>query len=271
MDAASPHNIALMQRMTSKAQLAYPLQDGSVESSEWSTGEFSKVMGDILTEKDIKFDIGAETAIDIYYHASGGKLRPAIITVHGMGGDKSQQEDLAREFASWGYVAAPANYGKAGDINTAVEWLRENAAAYGVDPDHIGLWGFSRGGDASTKTTLTATGKAAVQAAVIVSGGTPQNAELAHAGAPPMLLFAAEDDRNVPCEGSKKLLANLKKAGCDGELVLYPDGGHNPHKKRLDTFYPKVRAFYERTLGKAPVPAALLADGRTFDEAETVV
>ncbi len=81
---------------------------------------------------------------------------PAIIGVHGGGwsqGDKSGSgvEWLAR----FGFVAVSIDYRLSGtakfpaavqDANCAVRWLRANAGNYGVDPDHIGIWGSSSGG-----------------------------------------------------------------------------------------------------------------------------
>lgn len=85
---------------------------------------------------------------------------PAILYVHGGGwtkGDKragAGAEDIP-ELVSRGYLVAAVNYRLAPqykfpaqieDLKCAVRFLRANAAAYGIDPDHIGAWGGSAGG-----------------------------------------------------------------------------------------------------------------------------
>ena len=85
--------------------------------------------------------------------------RPAIVFVHGGGwrsGDKRAGYFLqgALEYAAKGYVTMTVNYRLTGthpfpacveDVRTAVRWLRENAAKYGVDPRRIGAYGNSAG------------------------------------------------------------------------------------------------------------------------------
>jgi dipeptidyl aminopeptidase/acylaminoacyl peptidase len=43
---------------------------------------------------------------------------------------------------------------------------------------------------------------------------------------PPTLLVHAEDDKAVPIENSRLMLAALAKAGVDASLQEYPTGGH---------------------------------------------
>ena len=58
-------------------------------------------------------------------------------------------------FATKGYAVASINYrlsqhavfpAQIEDCKAAIRWLRANAAKYGLDPDHIGVWGASAGG-----------------------------------------------------------------------------------------------------------------------------
>jgi acetyl esterase/lipase len=91
--------------------------------------------------------------------AEAGRPRPAIVFVHGGGwrsGDKRSGYFLqgALEYAAKGYVTMTVNYRLTGthpfpacveDVRTAVRWLRENAAEYGVDPTRIGAYGNSAG------------------------------------------------------------------------------------------------------------------------------
>jgi acetyl esterase/lipase len=98
-------------------------------------------------------------------HVSMGKLRPAIVVIHGGGwleGDKSSFSTPANrppgnilDFAGLGFVAITINYRLSGeapfpaalnDCRCAVRWLRANAEKYKIDPNSIGAWGNSAGG-----------------------------------------------------------------------------------------------------------------------------
>ena len=103
--------------------------------------------------------------------------RPAIILIHGGGGNDGDKQDAREvqacvEFASHGYVALSINYKKSyktassgswstawpqniKDAKTAVRWLRKNATTYGIDPNRIGAIGFSWGGNEAAMLALT--------------------------------------------------------------------------------------------------------------------
>ena len=103
--------------------------------------------------------------------------RPAIIVIHGGGGNDGDKADAREvqacvEFASHGYVALSINYKKSyktassgswstawpqniKDAKTAVRWLRKNATTYGIDPNRIGAIGFSWGGNEAAMLALT--------------------------------------------------------------------------------------------------------------------
>jgi acetyl esterase/lipase len=46
--------------------------------------------------------------------------------------------------------------GQVHDCKAAIRWLRANGACYGIDPDHIGVWGISTGGYLATLLGVTA-------------------------------------------------------------------------------------------------------------------
>lgn len=94
--------------------------------------------------------------------AQPGNELPAIVVIHGGGwrvGDKASPREVSicSNLATHGYVCMSINYLLTGDTlasfptniqdcKQAVRWLRKNAAAYSVDPDHIGAVGSSAGG-----------------------------------------------------------------------------------------------------------------------------
>ncbi|MBI4657701.1 MAG: alpha/beta hydrolase [Verrucomicrobia bacterium] len=93
--------------------------------------------------------------LDLYLPKEGNHL-PLIVWVHGgawLGGNKDRCP--AVPFLREGYAAASINYrlsqhavfpAQIEDCKAAIRWLRANAAKYGIDPGHIGVWGSSAGG-----------------------------------------------------------------------------------------------------------------------------
>jgi acetyl esterase/lipase len=91
-------------------------------------------------------------------------LHPAVISVHGGSwarGDKANGDwrNVCEWLASEGFVAFSVNYrlvplasfpAAIDDVGRAVEWMRANAATYAVDPDRIGAFGGSAGGNLAT-------------------------------------------------------------------------------------------------------------------------
>jgi len=81
---------------------------------------------------------------------------PVIVWLHGGGwriGDYTRNR--AAWFAEHGYAAASVEYrfldvallpAQVDDCKAAIRFLRANARNYGLDPDHIGVWGGSAGG-----------------------------------------------------------------------------------------------------------------------------
>lgn len=82
----------------------------------------------------------------------------AIIYVHGggwMGGDNKCDVRRTYFLAQKGYLVASIEYrlsveakwpAQIEDCKLGVRWLRANAARYGIDPNHIGIYGHSAGG-----------------------------------------------------------------------------------------------------------------------------
>ena len=95
--------------------------------------------------------------LDLYLPEKADRPLPVIVWVHGgawLAGSK-EGGGPALSFVRKGYAVASINYrlsqharfpAQIEDCKAAIRWLRANARTYGLDPDHIGVWGASAGG-----------------------------------------------------------------------------------------------------------------------------
>jgi acetyl esterase/lipase len=93
------------------------------------------------------------------YVPQGDGVFPAMIVIHGGAwatGTKEQLAGVAKALARLGYTTAAISYRLAPqnkfpaqiyDCQAAVRWLRTNAKKYKVDPERIGGYGYSAGGE----------------------------------------------------------------------------------------------------------------------------
>ena len=152
-----------------------------------------------------------------------------------------------------------------GDAKRALRMVRANAAQYGVDPQRVGMWGFSAGGHlTATAGTQFDAGDASSADAIERQGSRPDFMVLAypvitfeepyaHRGSrkyllgdspdaalvtamsaetrvtketPPTFLFATSDDATVPVMNSVMFYTALMKAGVPAEMHLFLHGAH---------------------------------------------
>jgi triacylglycerol lipase len=104
----------------------------------------------------VKRDSGA-LAMDIYIPGEAGPF-PGVLVVHGGAwslGTRLQLASFANALAEHGYTAACISYRLAPahtfpaqiyDCQAAVRWLRTHASEYKIDPQRIGGFGYSAGG-----------------------------------------------------------------------------------------------------------------------------
>lgn len=115
------------------------------------------------------------------------------------------------------------------DGQQAVRILRQHAAEYGVLPNRIGMIGFSAGGGVLLSAVYgPADGRpdfAAPIYAANASGTAPP------AGAPPLFIAVAADDKTVGDQGSIDLFGAWNKAGVSAELHVFQTGQHGFIKK----------------------------------------
>jgi acetyl esterase/lipase len=108
------------------------------------------------------------------YRLPNAAPKPAVVFVHGgsflNGGPRANTplwggtDGLMAYIAAQGFVAVPITYRFSGeakwpaqleDTKAAIRWLRANASKYGIDPEHIGVWGESAGAGVASMAGTT--------------------------------------------------------------------------------------------------------------------
>ena len=139
------------------------------------------------------------------------------------------------------------------DAHQALRYVRAQAAEFHIQPDRVGIWGFSAGGHlASTAATHFDTGARpdfAILAYPVITLEPPYahqgsrrnllgeepNPKLVHnlsnetqvtAETPPTFLFHTSGDKGVPAENSVLFYLALRKAGVPAEMHIYERGNH---------------------------------------------
>lgn len=114
-------------------------------------------------------DKSSAEKLDIFLPNDSLCYHPVVVVIHGGGflfGDKEGIElqaalepGLARGYAivSINYrLSSEAKFPAAPqDVNAAIRFLRKNASLYRLDPNHIGLWGSSSGGNLASLAGVT--------------------------------------------------------------------------------------------------------------------
>lgn len=140
-------------------------------------------------------------------------------------------DDPTRELMTRGKlddVVAPIIKLALADGKAAIAHVRQHAKDYGVNPDQIGILGFSAGGTVTASVAFNYAPDsrpnfvAPIYLAykwVIKEGGVP-------ADAPPMFILAATDDPLKLAPESVALYQDWTAAGKSAELHLFSRGGH---------------------------------------------
>jgi acetyl esterase/lipase len=139
------------------------------------------------------------------------------------------------------------------DAQRAISLVRSKASEYGVDPDRIGMLGFSAGGHLTAAVSTNFDRRAydpmdevdkvscrpdfavvVYPGGVIKRGTTELKPEIRVSDKTPQtFLIMANDDRVGP-ENSVAYYLALKKAGGPAELHIYASGGHGFGMRKVD-------------------------------------
>jgi len=200
--------------------------------------------------KTVSYKSGDETVQGMLYAPEGKGPFPGIVVIHEWWGLNDWVKEQASKIAAEGYVAlaidlyrgkvattpdeaheimrgVPEDRAKR-DLHAAVEFLKSQP---NVNKDRIASIGWCMGGGYSLDVALQ---EPTLTAAVINYGHLatdPDSLKAIHASI--LGLFGAQD-RGIPVDDVKKFEAQLKQAGKQVDIVIYPDAGHafeNPNNK----------------------------------------
>jgi acetyl esterase/lipase len=226
---------------------------------------------------------GEPLLLDIYRSLRREEPRPAVVLIHGGGmwtGSRADMEHPAHQLARAGYVAFSVDYrlvdavarchrwpAQLDDVQRAVRWVRAHAADYGIDPERVGAYGWSAGGQLAallgTRDTRDDTAPMAsyssrvacvvdlagdvdlavytqppaLHEVVALLGGTPHEVPERYRDASPLswidgrtapfLVIHGDQDDVVPIEQSQRLVATLRASGVEVQFVELADTDHH--------------------------------------------
>jgi acetyl esterase/lipase len=150
------NNIKIMKMVVVNILVAIGLFFGSCNNDEFTESTSGSKLSDIAYA-----DLSSAQKMDIYIPEGTGPF-PVVVLIHGGAfkmGDKGMEASNAAALVAKGIAAASINYRLSGeakypaqieDCKAAVRFLRANAAKYNLNPDKIGSWGASAGGNLSS-------------------------------------------------------------------------------------------------------------------------
>ncbi|MFN8492232.1 MAG: alpha/beta hydrolase [Caldilineaceae bacterium] len=110
------------------------------------------------------------------------------------------------------------------DAQQSIRLVRQHAAEWGIQPDRIGVMGFSAGGMVTSSVALAHDAESLPNFAAVIYGA-PGEEVAVPADAPPLFLLCADDDLMASTR-SVQLYSTWKAAGKPVELHIYSKGGH---------------------------------------------
>lgn len=250
-----------------------PIKKKSKRSLEVETAEYNYTVQRGVTYTPVGWP--QELKADIYSPRGLGPYA-AVLVIHGggwEGGDRDDMDSFCERLAEHGYVAVTVDYRDAPaytfpaqlhDIQQAVRWLRNKAESLRVEPDRIGVLGYSAGGHLAALLGSVGEGDpldvphggADTRVRAVVSGAGPTDlrkyeggdlvpqfiggsqeqmpdafalaSPITHVSAndPPMFFYHGTFDTLVPSDHSEDMKKALDAAGVPAELYLLSGLGH---------------------------------------------
>jgi acetyl esterase/lipase len=124
------------------------------------------------------------------------------------------------------------------DGRAAIKYVREHAAEYGINPEKIGIMGFSAGGTVAASTAFNYTPENRPDFVAPIYAFMPPSLQgTVAADAPPLFVAAATDDGLNLASQSVDLYSKWLAAKKPAEIHIYEKGGHGfgMHRQNIPT------------------------------------
>ncbi len=253
--------VLLLYAPLANAQEVFPLYSGKVPGSEAWTWSEAEMYSD-LWETRVVYNVSKPT-LTAYIPAGKGAHRAAVIICPGGGFQALSIDTEGIDVAKWlnakGITAFVLKYRLAKSETTdpvkelaakmaqgkgldddgiislaiadgleAVRYLREHADEFGINPERIGILGFSAGGTVAAGVALRGVQESRADFVAPIYPFLPYSfsTEKTPEDAPPLFLAAASDDQLGLVPHSLKLYEKWLEAKMPVEMHLYAAGGH---------------------------------------------
>jgi len=194
-----------------------------------------------VSESQITFQSGGkDIGIDCFLPVNAGETFPAVIGLHGSGGNYAGMADPGRLLAAGGIAVYVLHYfdrtktlrvdGKATILRNSPLWLKtlwDCISFVGRQPniasDRIGLLGFSLGAYLALSDAVV---DSRIKAVVEFFGGLPKEIRPFTRRLCPVLILHGDADQTVPVQEAYDLRALLEKKQIPYEMKIYPGVEH---------------------------------------------
>jgi acetyl esterase/lipase len=268
--------LALLAQLPAQAQQTFPLYTGTIPDSKPSAVQETSIT---LPNGGVRVSNVVQPNLTAFLPPAGTANGTAVIICPGGGYTRlsidSEGYDVAKRLNEMGVTAFVLKYRLPNDqsqpdksiaplldAQQALRLVREQAAKYSLNPERIGLMGFSAGGHLAAwagtqfaRPVGDKPGPVSVRPAFLVLlypvisfsdtlkhtgsrenllGKTPTPDQIRRysnelqvtAQTPPTFLVHAQDDRTVPVNNSIVFYQACLRHGVPAEMHLYPKGGH---------------------------------------------
>ena len=193
-----------------------------------------------ISQSELTFQSGGKPIrLDAYLPETPTAPLPAVVALHGAGGNVSGMERYASTLAAQGFAVYVLHYfdrtgTESADKPTIMRnfplWMKTLWDAISfvetqpqVDRERIALLGFSLGAYLSLANSAI---DPRVKAVVEFFGGMPKEMHLFMRRLCPVLILHGEADQTIPVEEAYQLQKLLEKKGIPYEIKIYPGAGH---------------------------------------------
>jgi acetyl esterase/lipase len=194
---------------------------------------------DYQVEGNVRYGSHPEAVLDLLQpRAPALEKRPAVVLIRDSGWWQTDKQSLvdqvAAPFIQRDFVVALVEYGRPEDVSEAIEWVRERADRYKIDPRRLVIVAASSGGRLALAVAASAKGVAAV----IDFFGILERSDplLSQKGLPPLLAIHAAGD----APKTAAMIQTLKAGGNNADMIATPGDSHGIAAAAMEKLWPQV-------------------------------